>query len=103
MDLYRTTFAGLLLINGIALYRLNHSKNASPTESSPDSSDKVEHRGRGEEEDEERVKGLKWRFLPVYLLVSGADWLQGPYIYPIYKGISSMDARGRGSMLIPAR
>ncbi|KAG0651315.1 Molybdate transporter [Hyphodiscus hymeniophilus] len=30
-------------------------------------------------------KQFKRRFLPVYLLVSGADWLQGPYIYTMYK------------------
>ena len=29
---------------------------------------------------------MKWRFFPIYLLVNAADWLQGPYIYPIYKG-----------------
>lgn len=28
---------------------------------------------------------FKKRFLPVYLLVNGADWLQGPYIYTMYK------------------
>ncbi|KAL3418756.1 major facilitator superfamily domain containing protein 5 [Phlyctema vagabunda] len=28
---------------------------------------------------------FKKRFLPVYLLVFGADWLQGPYIYTMYK------------------
>ena len=30
---------------------------------------------------------MKWRFFPIYLLVNAADWLQGPYIYPIYKGV----------------
>jgi MFS family permease len=52
---------------------------------SPTTSEKVEHRGR-EDGDSDHVRRLKWRFLPVYLLVNGADWLQGPYIYPIYKG-----------------
>ncbi|KXL49471.1 hypothetical protein M433DRAFT_159952 [Acidomyces richmondensis BFW] len=28
---------------------------------------------------------FKKRFLQVYLCVFGADWLQGPYIYPMYK------------------
>lgn len=84
MDLYRSTFAGLLLLNSVVLYRSYRAKTASLPEPPP-LSEKVEHRGR-EDNDGERVQRLKWLFLPVYLLVNGADWLQGPYIYPIYKG-----------------
>lgn len=84
MDLYRSTFAGLVLLNSAVLVRSYRAKTGSFTEV-PTTSEKVEHRGR-EDDDEERVRKLKWKFLPVFLLVNGADWLQGPYIYPIYKG-----------------
>lgn len=37
----------------------------------------------------EKAKGkitqFKRRFIPLYLAVNEADWLQGPYIYPLYK------------------
>lgn len=82
MDLYRGTFAGLLALNTVFLYRSYRAKSTAET---PSSSEKVDHRGR-EDNDAQRISRLKWRFLPVYLLVNGADWLQGPYIYPIYKG-----------------
>ena len=84
MDLYRSTFAGLLLLNSVVFIRSYRAKAGNLT-GSPSNSEKVEHRGR-EENDGERVRHLKWKFLPVFLLVNGADWLQGPYIYPIYKG-----------------
>lgn len=85
MDLYKNTFGGLLLLNGLVLYRSWHSKSAC-VPNSPTTSEKAEHRGR-ENSDGALVQRLKWAFLPVYLLVNGADWLQGPYIYPIYKGM----------------
>lgn len=78
------TFAGSLLLNSLVLlqtYRSRRTEDADVT-----SSEKVEHRGR-EEADREGLRKLKWRFLPIYLLVNAADWLQGPYIYPIYKGM----------------
>ncbi|KAJ8112101.1 hypothetical protein OPT61_g5447 [Boeremia exigua] len=82
MDLYRATFVGSLLLNSIVLiqtYRSRQVENVDPT-----SSEKVEHRGR-EESERDSLRKLKWRFFPIYLLVNAADWLQGPYIYPIYK------------------
>ncbi|KAL5416897.1 hypothetical protein PMIN04_007960 [Paraphaeosphaeria minitans] len=85
MDLYRSTFVGLLLLNSVVFARSYRSKKrAGSFSEAPSSSEKVEHRGR-EDDDTERVRRLKWKFLPVFLLVNGADWLQGPYIYPIYK------------------
>jgi hypothetical protein len=86
MDLYRSTFVGLLLLNSVVFVRSYRSKTGSFSET-PSSSEKVDHRGR-EDDDAQRLRRLKWKFLPVFLLVNGADWLQGPYIYPIYKGES---------------
>ncbi|KZM24970.1 hypothetical protein ST47_g3868 [Ascochyta rabiei] len=82
MDLYRATFAGSLLLNSCVLLQTYRSRQVnSPDAATPE---KVEHRGRVES-DRESLRKLKWRFFPIYLLVNAADWLQGPYIYPIYK------------------
>jgi hypothetical protein len=83
MDLYRATFAGSVLLNIFALYQAHRSRNAEL--SATTHPDKTDDRGR-EASDRDSLRRLKWRFFPIYLLVNAADWLQGPYIYPIYKG-----------------
>ncbi|KAH7128464.1 hypothetical protein B0J11DRAFT_549275 [Dendryphion nanum] len=79
MDLYRCTFAGSLLLNSIILYRSYRGRAFA----SKGIEEKSEHRGRLD--DENTLRSFKWRFFAIFLLVNGADWLQGPYIYPIYK------------------
>jgi hypothetical protein len=87
MDLYHATFAGSLLLNALAFYQSHRSRRrASISETTK--SDKSEERG-STEIDRDGVSKLKKRFFPIYLLVNAADWLQGPYIYPIYKGTFS--------------
>lgn len=81
MDLYHATFACSILLNSVVLYQ-SHRTSKAPE---PVDSDKVDQRGRIES-DREALSKLKRRFFPIYLLVNAADWLQGPYIYPIYKG-----------------
>ena len=83
MDLYRATFAGSVLLNSLVLLQTYRSHQTESVEST--NPEKIEHRGRVET-DRESLRRLKWRFFPIYLLVNAADWLQGPYIYPIYKG-----------------
>lgn len=83
MDLYRATFVGSLLLNGVVLAQTYRSRQVETIDSP--NSEKVEHRGR-EESERDSLRKLKRRFFPIYLLVNAADWLQGPYIYPIYKG-----------------
>lgn len=83
MDLYKATFAGSLLLNSFVLLQTYRSRQIENAEASD--AEKIEHRGRADS-DREGLRKLKWRFFPIYLLVNAADWLQGPYIYPIYKG-----------------
>lgn len=83
MDLYRATFAGLVLLNAFAFYQTHRSRRIATEEAAP--SDKKDEHGHVEP-DMEGLHKLKKRFFPIYLLVNAADWLQGPYIYPIYKG-----------------
>lgn len=85
MDLYHATFAGSLLLNSFVLFQTYRSREITTPEGTGAGAEKVEHRGRVES-DRESLRKLKWRFFPIYLLVNAADWLQGPYIYPIYKG-----------------
>jgi hypothetical protein len=83
MDLYQATFAGSLVLNAFAFYQSHRSRKAVVSETSiPDKKDEQEH----VEPDTEGLSKLRKRFFPIYLLVNAADWLQGPYIYPIYKG-----------------
>lgn len=83
MDLYRATFAGSLLLNAFAFYHTHRSRKAAADDHAP--SDKKDEHGYMEP-DMLGLARLKKRFFPIYLLVNAADWLQGPYIYPIYKG-----------------
>lgn len=84
MDLYKATFVGSILMNTLALYQSHRSQQTKLSHSIPP--DKADDRGR-EQTDRDSIRRLKWRFFPIYLLVNAADWLQGPYIYPIYKGM----------------
>jgi hypothetical protein len=85
MDLYRATFAGSILLNTFALYQ-SHRSTRKAELSAASHSDKKDDQSR-EASDRDSLRQLKWRFFPIYLLVNAADWLQGPYIYPIYKGM----------------
>ncbi|KAF2026710.1 DUF791-domain-containing protein [Setomelanomma holmii] len=82
MDLYKATFVGSVLMNTLAVYQSHRIQQRRLSDSSHP--DKEDDRGR-EQSDLDSVRRLKWRFFPIYLLVNAADWLQGPYIYPIYK------------------
>lgn len=80
MDLYKATFAVSILFNSLFMYQTHRSSKSSETPIS----DKDDHKVRTEL-DLEGISKLKRRFFPIYLLVNAADWLQGPFIYPIYK------------------
>ncbi|KAF2727528.1 DUF791-domain-containing protein, partial [Polyplosphaeria fusca] len=91
MDLYRATFVASLCVNSLVFIRSCRTRKTSGEEVS----EKLEHQAR--DIDGHRLRLFKWRFLPIYLLVNGADWLQGPYIYPIYK-----DEKGLPETLVAA-
>jgi len=74
MDFYHFNFAAFVLINSALAYYQTRCRQIPEAGS-------LEPKGNTAG----AVKRFKMRFLPIYLLVNGADWLQGPYIYPIYK------------------
>ncbi|KAF1828693.1 DUF791-domain-containing protein [Decorospora gaudefroyi] len=82
MNLYQATFAGSIILNAIAFYQSHRSHKTLVLETEgTNKKDGQDHA----ESDAECLSRLKRRFFPIYLLVNAADWLQGPYIYPIYK------------------
>ncbi|KAL5121084.1 hypothetical protein ACEQ8H_000935 [Pleosporales sp. CAS-2024a] len=82
IDLYQATFACSVVFNAFALYQSHRSSKAEVSAASH--LDKKDDQSR-EASDRDSLQRLKWQFFPIYLLVNAADWLQGPYIYPIYK------------------
>lgn len=82
---YIPSFAVLVVSCSIVAYRQHRKESAIQPE---------------DEETELRIKSIdaeasatQFRriFLPVYLLVMGSDWLQGPYIYTLYKDEKKLD------------
>ncbi|CDH56304.1 major facilitator superfamily domain-containingprotein 5-like [Lichtheimia corymbifera JMRC:FSU:9682] len=43
------------------------------------------------DEEEQRFRILRSKYLSVYLVVMGADWLQGPYLYKLYQSSYGLD------------
>ena len=74
MEFYQTNFAAFVLLNIVFAYReyRQSDKAAAADEKDGESRKLVE----GGQEGNHAIKAFKWRFLPIYLLVNGADWLQ---------------------------
>ncbi|KAJ8653227.1 hypothetical protein O0I10_011075 [Lichtheimia ornata] len=43
------------------------------------------------DDEEQRFRILRSKYLSVYLVVMGADWLQGPYLYKLYQSSYGLD------------
>ncbi|TVY18763.1 Molybdate-anion transporter [Lachnellula arida] len=69
MDFYPTNFAALALINVLLAYR--EYKQEVVIEPEKGAREKVL-----KNDFQDLLKAFKWRFLPIYLLVNGSDWLQ---------------------------
>lgn len=90
MDLYHATFACSIVLNSLVLYQSQKRSHKALEPGSPLKSEQKER----VDSDPEALSKLKRRFFPIYLLVNAADWLQGPYIYPIYKGEHVLCVKG---------
>ncbi|TVY80369.1 Molybdate-anion transporter [Lachnellula suecica] len=70
MEFYQANFAAFALFNILLAYREYRQEETIAPEK--------DARKRVESNDtKELLRLFKWRFLPIYLLVNGADWLQG--------------------------
>jgi hypothetical protein len=70
MDFYKGNFAAFALLNALLAFR--EYRQVEPLQEIKDDNDsKIEADGA-------RVvlNKFKWNFIPIYLLVNGADWLQ---------------------------
>jgi len=65
MEFYQGIFVAFALLNFLLAYREYREEPAADAENkSHDEATKIE------------VNKFKWNFIPIYLLVNGADWLQ---------------------------
>lgn len=98
MDIYNTSFGIFLIPNALAGYsQYKLSQTASSYNSIRFNSGDVElsdldaDEGNSESSaltpnaDAKTVRSFKLNYLTVYSLVVGADWMQGPYQYALYK------------------
>ncbi|ELR02269.1 hypothetical protein GMDG_05339 [Pseudogymnoascus destructans 20631-21] len=74
MDLYRNTFA-VLVVGSVSLAYSQYQRDREALKDAK----------AGSVELNNAATSFKWKFIPVYLLVMGSDWLQGPYVYTLYK------------------
>ncbi|CAG8961757.1 hypothetical protein HYFRA_00006300 [Hymenoscyphus fraxineus] len=80
MEFYLLNLAIFVVLNALLAYREWRQKEDVETEKESDARKLV-----ASNDTKALLKVFKWKFVPIYLLVNGADWLQGPYIYPLYK------------------
>ncbi|KAF7191421.1 Molybdate-anion transporter [Pseudocercospora fuligena] len=78
MELYGLYFASLALFNAALAY---HRSQQSQVEKSEEETLALPKDGASKEE----AKRFKTTYFGVYVLVMAADWLQGPYMYTLYK------------------
>lgn len=93
MDFYQINLIAFVLLNGSMVYRqYKQDKRAELTEKIQEFD--AEHDSASEDGATAKVdivsatssaKQFTNIFFPVYVLVWGADWLQGPFIYTLYK------------------
>jgi MFS transporter, MFS domain-containing protein family, molybdate-anion transporter len=69
MDFYKGNFAVFALVNALLAYR--EYRQEEPLQEFKDDDAKLEAEGT-----RAVLNKFKWNFIPIYLLVNGADWLQ---------------------------
>jgi len=80
MDFYPTNFAAFALINVLLAYR--EYKQEAAIEPEKGAREKVQNNDY-----QDLLRAFKWRFLPIYLLVNGSDWLQVCSFFHILKDL----------------
>lgn len=88
MDTYQLNFTGLLGLCA-ALFVAQRRKPAQPKQDAKSTESKKDAKAK---QDTNSNEASQWPFLVVFALVMGSDWLQGPFLYSLYKeehGVSS--------------
>ncbi|KAK1759631.1 hypothetical protein QBC47DRAFT_398440 [Echria macrotheca] len=100
MDIYTRNLTALLALCAALFFASRRqqdksssfSSSSSPSSSSPSSSSPSSPQNKTPEtktKTEQKRKGHA-AFLTVYALVMASDWLQGPYLYPLYRDFHSL-------------
>ncbi len=77
MEFYQGNFAVFALLNTIFAYR----EYSQDLDILPGKDDRKGFEERAEDNTKNILKLFTWNFLPIYLLVNGADWLQVCCVY----------------------
>lgn len=85
MDFYHICLAVFVLINGSMLYRQWQNEKQTDLSEKPRIGDTEVLREDADVFSAASATAFKKTFFPVYALVWAADWLQGPFIYTLYK------------------
>lgn len=94
MDFYQINLAASVLVNGSMVYRQYRQDKRADLSERIQGFDAENNNGAGDGGHPAKVdtaptassaKQFTNIFFPVYVLVWGADWLQGPFIYTLYK------------------
>lgn len=73
MNFYQSNFAAFVLLNAVLAYR---EYRQGGEEQLAEKDAETSPRKQVEGNDKQALRAFKLRFLPIYLLVNGADWLQ---------------------------
>ncbi|KAL9011930.1 MAG: hypothetical protein Q9173_003267 [Seirophora scorigena] len=89
MDFYQVNLFAFVLLNSSLIYR-QHRREKAADLSEKIQAGETENLIDGDDYDssppeQDRAATFKKLFFPVYVLVWAADWLQGPFIYTLYK------------------
>ncbi|WYZ35551.1 hypothetical protein EsH8_X_000198 [Colletotrichum jinshuiense] len=82
LDIYQLNLAGLLLACGVLFAQRGQEKDKASKENEK----------KDTKQKKKQQQDSQWSFYVVYALVMGSDWLQGPFLYSLYKnehGVSS--------------
>ncbi|KZL85017.1 major facilitator superfamily transporter, partial [Colletotrichum incanum] len=74
LDIYHINLAGLLLACGTLFASGSQEEHKAAKED-----------GKKDTKQKPKRQGSQWAFYAVYALVMGSDWLQGPFLYSLYK------------------
>lgn len=84
MEFYQLNFAIFVVLNAVLAYREYRQTEVPQTEKESSARKLV-----ASNDNKALLKSFKWRFLPIYLLVNGADWLQVGSPRDGFQGVSS--------------
>lgn len=85
MDFYHICLLAFVLVNGSMLYRQWQAEKQADLSEEPRKCDTESPKGDADISATASATAFKKMFFPVYALVWAADWLQGPFVYTLYR------------------